>query len=275
VCYFLRLFLLSGKEGNVGTTKLTRKEILHDDPVHNAMIWLIDFFRVNGTKIAAGAVAVVILGFAIWFGIQYLDKREMQAQERCGKGLDFFHASIAADATDDPYSKGLSPTFRSESEKYQAAAKEFSPVASGYGYGALSVVARYYLGLSQLQLGQKKEAIQSFELVAGNSKNRTLGYLAKRMLATNELESGNYKRAQQILESMIKDPRCDLQKDELSLQLSRILIAEGKRDEAIKALQKADSQGLELGSMFKQQLAVELERLQKDSQAKVEPKPEQ
>jgi predicted negative regulator of RcsB-dependent stress response len=271
VWYFHQLFIFGGKEGTVGTTKLTRKEMLSEDPVHIAIVQTIEFFRTNGAKVAAGAVAIALLACAGYFGLQYLDRREAQAQEQLGKGMDFFHGAIAADATNDPYGKGPAPTFRSESDKYQAAAKEFSPIAAGHGYGEVSAIARYYLGLSQLRLGQKKEAIQNLETVASDSKNRTLGFLAKRALAANALSAGEYKKAQQFLEGMIKDPQCDLQKEDLSIQLSRALVAEGKRDEAVKALVDANAQSSEFG-IYKQQLITEMERLQKGSKAGVEPK---
>jgi predicted negative regulator of RcsB-dependent stress response len=256
----------------VGTTKLTRKEILAEDPVHLAIMQFIEFFRVNGSKVAIAAAAAVVLGLGIYVGLQYLDSREIQAQVQLGKGIDFFHAEIAADATDDPYGKGPTPTFRSDTAKFEAASKEFSALVSGYGYGKVSIIARYYLGLTQLQLGQSKEAIQNLESVANNSRERTVGFLAKKVLATAYMKAGNYKGSQEILEKMIKDPQCDLPKDDLNIQLSRVLVAEGKRDEAVKVLREASTQGAAFG-VFKQQLIAELDRLQKTPNVGMEKHP--
>jgi predicted negative regulator of RcsB-dependent stress response len=266
VCYFLHLQKLSDKEGTVGTTKLTRKEILAEDPVHEALVRLIEFFRANSKKIGIAAVAIVVVAIGIYAGLQYLDGREAQAQEKLAKGIDLFHGQIAADATDDPYGKGSTPTFRTETAKYQAAAKEFSSIVDRYSFGKISVVARYYLGLSQLRTGQKKEATQNLELVASNSKDRTIGFLAKKVLATDYAESGNPKGASEILYGMIKDPQCQLPKEELSIELSRVLVAQGKRDEAIKVLRDANSQGPAF-SMLKQQVTMELDKLQKSPAA--------
>ena len=52
----------------MGTTKLTRKEILAEDPVHQAIIQLIEFFRVNGKKIAIGAAVIVLLAVGVYVG---------------------------------------------------------------------------------------------------------------------------------------------------------------------------------------------------------------
>ena len=246
----------------MGTTKLTRKEILTEDPVHVAMIQLIEFFQSNGKKIGILAVAVILVGVGVYGGFQYLESKQSQAQEQLGKGMNFFHAQVAPDASNDPYAKGPTPIFKSDKAKYEAAAREFSSVVSGYGYSKLSVVARYYLGLSQLQLGLRKEAVQNLETVAGNSKDRTVGFLAKKVLATEQMNSGNYKGAREILEGMIRDPQCDLPKEDLNIDLSRVLVAQGRRDEAIKLLREAGSQGPQF-SLLKQRLMVELDKLQK------------
>jgi len=246
----------------VGTNKLTRKEILAEDPVHGAMVRLVESFQTHGRTIGIVVAAAAVLSIGIYGGLQYLENREMQAQERLGKGIEFFHAQIAVDATADPYSKGPVPVFKSDAAKYQAAAKEFSSLTTGYGYSKLSIVARYYLGLAQLQLGQKKEAVQNLESVAANSRNRTLGFLAQKVLARNEASSGNYKRAREIIDGMIKDTNCDIPKEDLSIELSRVLVAQGKRDEAIKVLRDASSQGTAL-SVLKQQVGAELDKLQK------------
>jgi len=256
----------------VSTNKLTRKEIISEDPVHHALIHSIEFFRMNGAKIGIAVVVVLALTFGIYSVSQYLDKRETQAQNQLARGIEFFNAVVAPDATDDPFAKGLVPTFRNDQAKYQAAAREFSSIASGFAYGEIPVVSRYYLGLCQLQLGQQKEAVQNLESVAGDSKNRTIGFLAKRVIAFSYFNSKNYKGAQEILEGMIRDPKCDLPKEDLSIQLSRVLNAQGKQDEAVKVLREADVQSPAFGA-FKQQLVAELERLQKAQKVGAAPKP--
>ena len=69
---------------------------------------------------------------------------------------------------------------------------------------------------------------------------------------------------------MIGDAQYDLPKDELSLQLARILIAEGKNDEAVKILQEATSEGSTF-SGFRQKLTAELEEAQKKTESEPEP----
>jgi tetratricopeptide (TPR) repeat protein len=254
----------------VSTNKLTRKEILAEDPVHEAMVHMVEFFKTRGRMIGYIAIAVLALSLAVYGGIQYLDHRETQAQERLAQGIEFFHAQVSPDAANDSFGKGPIPVFKSETAKYQAAAKEFLSLASGYGSSKVSIIARYYLGLAQLELGQNKEAIQNLESVANNSRDRLVGNLSKKVLARSEASLGNLKRSKEILEGMIKDPQCVLPKQDLSIDLSHVLVSLGKRDEAIKVLRDAGSQGPAFG-MFQQQVAAELEKITKGTKTSVHP----
>lgn len=254
----------------MGTTKLTRKEILAEDPVHESLIQIVEFFKSNGKKVGIVAVLIVLVAIGVYGGLQYLDSKQGEAQQMLWKGMGYFHGDIAADATSNPYAKGPVPTFQTEAGKYKAAEKEFSSIVSRFGYSKIAVVARYYLGLTQIQLGQKKEAVQSLETVANNSKDRTIGYLAKKALAAYYLANSNYGGAREILDGLIRDPQCDLPKEDLSIDLSKVLIAQGKRDEAIKVLREAGGQGQQI-NLQKQRLMMELEKLQKGSKAELKP----
>jgi len=260
----------------VGTTKLTRKEIV-EDPIHDALIGMIEFLQANRKWIGIGAAAIVVVGLVAFWGIRYLDSRENEIQRQLTRGIEFYHAKISSDEAPEAGEAEAGeaeageaeagdsdsvPAFGSEKEKYEAAAREFSSVASRRGQAKISMIARYYLGLTQLQLEQNKEAIRNLETVAGNSRNRTLGFLAQKVLAAHYLGSENYQEAGKILESMINDPQCDLPKDDLSLKLSQALVAQGKRDEAIAVLADANTQGTP-SDPFKQKVAQELDRLQR------------
>jgi predicted negative regulator of RcsB-dependent stress response len=206
------------------------------------------------------AVGLAVLGLGVYFGLDYLESRDMQAQQQLSRGIDFFHARVDPTALDDPYGKGTEPLFRSDTAKYEAANKEFSGVISRYGSAKLAVVARYYQGLAQLRLGRTEEAVRSLEAVRNNTKDRTVGYLARKVLAKHYLESGNPKGTQELIEGMIRDPQCELPKEDLRVDLSRALAAQGKRDEALKVLREARDEGGR--SMLQSMVMQELTRLE-------------
>ena len=111
-----------------------------------------------------------------------------------------------------------------------------------------------------MHLGEKQEAIRSLESVRDSGRDRTVSHLAKKVLAAIYLESGNHKGAQELLDALIKDPQCELPKGELKLQLSRALIAQGKRDEGLKILKEARDESAR--SSFSTQITQELARLE-------------
>lgn len=250
----------------MGTTKLTRKEILAEDPVHVAIIQIVEFFRERGKLIGIAAAAAALIGVGVYFTLEYLDSRDLAAQYQLGKALEYYHARIDAAAPEDPAAKGPEPVFRSDAARIQAADKEFSGIVAKYGSSKVGVIARYYHGLCQLRLGQKNEGVQSLEAVRNNTKDRTLGYLARKVLARNDLDSGNFKGAQENLEGMIKDPQCELPKEDLKLDLARVYESQGKRDEAIKVLRQARDESSR--SMLQSTVAQELNRLEGGGGAK-------
>jgi predicted negative regulator of RcsB-dependent stress response len=250
----------------VGTTKLTRKEILAEDPVHEAIMQVVEVFRTQGKTLALVAVGAAVLAVGGYLGMDYLEAREQQIQQQLGRAMDLYHARIDPSATDDPYAKGPEPSFRNETAKYQAAIKEFSGVASKFAAGKPGIMAKYYLGLCHLHLGQNNEGIRALDEVRNNGRDRTLAYLARRVLAKYYLNAANYKASQDLLEGMIRDPQCDLPKEDLTVDLARVYQAQGKHDEALKILRKARDEGAKSG--IQPEVQQELSRLEANPAAK-------
>ncbi len=246
----------------MSTTKLTRKEI-SADPIHDALVSTIEILRARARIIMMIAAGVIVVAVVAYFGLRYLESRNSLGQQELAKGIDYYHGLIDAKAQEDPYSFGPTPVFRTEEDKYRAASTAFNAVVTRYSSSKLGVIGRYYLGLSQLRLGKKSDAVASLEAVANNTKDRTVGYLAKKVLAAHWVESGNAKKGQEILEGMLKDPQCDLPKEDLQLDLSRAFMAQGKRAEALKVLQEAQESGG--GGMLQSLIFQELGRIQGNS----------
>jgi predicted negative regulator of RcsB-dependent stress response len=207
------------------------------------MIRIVDTFREQRKLIALGAATLVLLAVGIYFGVNYYRTREMSAQEMLGRGMAFYHAAIDPEAPDDPYGQGPQPVFRSETARYEAAAKEFSDVIAFYRSSKIGVLAQYYLGLSQLHLGQEEEAIKSLEVVRNNTRDITMGYLAKKLLAQYYLDNDNPRGALEILEGMVEDPQCDLPMELVRVELASTYVALGRNEDALKLLREMRDQG--------------------------------
>jgi len=249
----------------VGTTKLTRKEILAEDPVHGSMVMLANYFSTHKKIIILVAAVVIVLILGIYGGSIFLEKRGNHAQEILARGMDYYHAEVDPEATDDPYQNGSVAVFKTDDLKYQAAINELGSIVSGYGYSGVSPIARYYLGLTKLKMGKTEEGIEDLEIVSSNSKERNISHLAKKVLAREYAKNGNYDEAKKILEVMIQDAAYELPLEDLRIQLAGILNNEGKYEEALTVLQEGASEGSSL-SPLRQRLMTELEKVQKESQ---------
>lgn len=252
----------------MSTTKLTRKEILSEDPVHVWLIKLTEFVRERGLLIAVGGLGAAVLAVGIYFAVQYLEARDMRTQAQLAKAMAFYHAQVDPAAPDDPYGKGPTPQFRTSEAKLQATTRALQDTIAQTGSSNLGVIARYYLGLTQLKQGQNKEALQTLEEVRRNTKNLTVGYLAKKVLAKQYFEAGKYKEAQEILDGAVRDPQCSLPREDLKLQLAKVYAAEGKRDQAIKILREAKEEAPE--STFQSAINDELTALERAPSSPVE-----
>ena len=247
----------------MGTTKLTRKEI-SADPIHDALISTVDFLREHAGAIGLACAGFLLVVLGAYFGLRYLDTRDTGAQLELAKGMDYYHAQVdPVNAKDDPFASGPMPVFRSEEAKFRAASTIFSSLASRYGTSKTGVMARYYLGLCQKQLGQKSEAVAALEAVGNNTSDRTVGFLAKKVLASYYVESGDAKKGLDILQTMLKDPQCDLPREDLLIDVSRTYMAMGKREEALKTLEEAQASGA--GGMLQSQVFQELSHIQTGS----------
>jgi predicted negative regulator of RcsB-dependent stress response len=246
----------------VGTTKLTRKEIA-SDPIHDALVGTVEALRARAKVISLSAAGVLAAAVLVFLGLSYLESRDRRAQQELAKGLDFYGAQVDAAAKSDPYASGPMPVFPSDEAKFRAASAVFEPLASRSGSSKIKVVARYYLGLCQKQLGQVKEATATLEAVGSSTAVRTVAYLARKTLAGIYAEAGQPQKGLDILQAMLKDPQCDLPKEEIQIGLARIYAAQGNRAEALKVLQQAQEAGS--GSMLQTMIFQELARLQGNS----------
>ena len=55
---------------------------------------------------------------------------------------------------------------------------------------------------------QKAAAISTLDGVASNTSDRTVGYLAKKVVASFYVETGDAKKGQEMLQAMLKDNNC-------------------------------------------------------------------
>ena len=255
----------------MGTTKLTRKEILAEDPVHGSMVMLVDFFRTNTKNIFLVAAAVIILIVGVYWGRTFWRNRGIEAQEILAKGIDYYHARVDPEAAEAlPAAYGPNAVFKSDELKYKAVIEVLEPAVSGFGYSKVAPMARYYLGLAKLKAGMAEDGIMELERVAGSSADRAMSHLAKNVLAHVYAEEGKIEEAKKTIQAALDDTGYELPKEELRIQLARILTDEGKYEEALSVLQAGASESSSL-SPLRQRLMEAQQKAQKEVELEKRP----
>lgn len=219
--------------------RLTRKDILKDDPFRDVLQDTMAAILANKNVILIGFLAIVaVVGlYALWQN--YSTQAEGEAQFALSKGLDAFHAHVRGpnDPPLTPEQKAMNPIseFKTETEKYTEALKRFQDAAAKYPSRQAGFLAKYYVGLCQQRLGNGDDAIKTLESIRNNFKEPTFDGVAKRTLAELYESKGKYDEAVKLCQELVDNKSVMLPRDQILLLMGRSYEAMNKKDEAIKA----------------------------------------
>ena len=196
--------------------------------------------------IAAGVVVLLVVGVAIF---RYVESNG--ADLALGAALDTYNAPLA-----QPGAPAESGSYSSASARAQAAHDEFQAVVQKYGWMPQGAKARYFAGVTDLDLGQTASAEKDLKAVAG-SWNRNLANLAKLALAGLYHQSDRDAQAITLYNEIAAKPSETVPAAMAQLDLANLYAAQGKLEQARSLWAKvkdADKEGA-AGSIAAQKLA--------------------
>lgn len=186
--------------------------------------------------IVIGAVALVVIvgGLVAW------SYRSSAAADALGAAMDIYNAPLQM-----PGEPAQSGTYATAAERAKAANASFAAVADKYGWMRQGEMARYFVGITDEEMGQNAQAETALQAVAG-SWNRNLANLAKVALASLDHQTGRDSQAVDLYNQIIAKPSTTVPANVAQLDLADLYAAQGKRDQA-RALwakvQDGDKQG--------------------------------
>jgi tetratricopeptide (TPR) repeat protein len=200
------------------------------------------------TRWAISAVVVLALGVG---SIVFWNMRETAAEAALGEAVDTYSAPLALPGV--PAQPG---TYASTAERAKAANQQFKAVADKYGWLPEGTKARYFVGVTDQELGQASAAESELKSVSG-SWNRNVANLAKVALASIYRQSGRDQQAIDLYNEIIAKPSETVTAGTAQLDLADLYAATGKETQA-KALwaklKDSDKDGA-AGSIAAQKLA--------------------
>ena len=216
-------------------TKLHRKELKQDE-VREKISEAVRSVSLHGREVVyiiglVLAVGVIALG---WF--YYEKHQEGKSQAALATALKKLEAPVG-DAAANPNVRAEF-TYKTESEKYSAALKDFEQIIKDYGNTSAADIARYQAGVCTYYLGDMKKAESYLKESTRVSDRNVLYYLSRIALANFYSGTGKYDDATKLLNEAIQKNKDSVPQENLLLQLADVYEKAGKGKEARDTLQK-------------------------------------
>ncbi len=195
--------------------KISRKALKHDEFVEAAFDygqWLEKHWP--AVAVGVGAILVVLLAYAgyQWWG----GRAEARSETNLTQGLALYAAGDRLDQALSTFQKAAGTT-------------------------AAGQVAQFYVGATQLRMGQAKQAAASLDRAAVSASSRSLADTARALEAEAYRRAGDLDKAAGIWRTLAQAQDGVFPPAEARVRLGDVLQAQGKTDEAKQAWREAAS----------------------------------
>jgi tetratricopeptide (TPR) repeat protein len=180
------------------------------------------------SKLIASAVILLVIAGTLLGGWYYLNEQDQKASVELSQAVRTLDTPLRpAGAPADPEF----PSFASSKERATAAHKLFQEIRDKYPHTRSSDFARYFLGLTDSQLGDNAAAERELKQV-GSLHNPDLASLAKFALASVYRNTNRNKEAIDLYNQLIAKPSRTVAKNTAQLELAATYQSANLRVEA-------------------------------------------
>jgi hypothetical protein len=194
------------------------RHALKQDALVEATRTSVDWFQENRSRVIAAAVAAVICLALLITGIALYNSRSAAADVALGEAMDTYSAPLAQPG--QPATPG-EKQFATAADRAKAANQQFVQVASQYSLFSAATVARYFAGITAIDLGQTGAAETDLQKVV-DGHNAEVAALAKVALANLYQHTNRESQAVVLLNQVIAKPTSTVPADAAKLQLAAI-----------------------------------------------------
>lgn len=216
-------------------TKLHRKELKQDE-VRQKLTEAVRSVSLHSREMVYIIALVLAVGLIALAWSYYEKHQQRESQKLLGIALKKLEAPVG-EAAANP---NLKPEFsyKTDSEKYTAALKDFEQIIQKYGNTPAAEMARYQAGVCAYYLGDLKKAEEYLKESSRVSDRNILYYLSRIALANFYSSTGRYDEAVKILNEAIQKNKDSIPQENLLLQLADVYEKAGKTKEARVTLQR-------------------------------------
>jgi predicted negative regulator of RcsB-dependent stress response len=178
----------------------------------------LDWVGQNRAQVIRWSVGVVVLIALIVTAVILYVQRSTAADQLLGQGMTIYETPLAQ--PDQPAEPGAT-TYPTAKDRAKAAYPVFSHAASEYGWLRAGKMARYFAGMTALDMGNTSEAEADLNQVAG-SGDANLAAPAKVALANIYAQTGRTSQAVEIFRGLIAKPTTTVPKASAQLMLAQL-----------------------------------------------------
>ena len=212
-----------------------------------------DWSSAHRSTLLISIVAVIVVAIAVVGGYFYLNAQDQKASLDLSVAVRTMDTQLRPAGTPE---QPDFPTFTSAKERSQAAQKQFQAIVDKYPHTRTADMARYFLGVTAVNLSQNADAERDFKEVVSRG-NREVSSLGKDALASLYRDTNRTKDAIGLYQELINKPTVSVNKVTAQLQLADLYQNANQPNDAKKIYEqvKKDNPGNEAGQLATQKLA--------------------
>jgi TolA-binding protein len=197
-----------------------------EDTVH----WSVE----HRTRLMVGAVIVLVVAGAAFGGWYFLNQQDQRASLELSQAVRTMDTLLRpANMPPEPEN----PTFASSKERAMEANKQLQGILEKYPHTRSAEFARYFLGVTAINMGDDAAALRQFQAVA-DSHNANLSALARMALASLYRSQHQDKQAIELYKALIAKPAETAGKTTAQIGLAETYEADGQPLEAKRIYQQ-------------------------------------
>jgi TolA-binding protein len=203
--------------------------------------------------LALTTAVVLILAGTVAGGWYYLSAQDEKASFDLTQALRLMETPLRPEGT--PAQPDV-PSFTSAKERSEAARKQFHAIVDKYPHTRTGDMARYFLGVTAVTLGDNSAAENNFKRIS-SAGNKELASVAKLALANLCGNTNQIKDGVALYQDLINHPTASVSKATAQLQLAELYQKNNQPLEAKRLYEqiKKDNPTAEAGQLATQKLA--------------------
>jgi hypothetical protein len=194
------------------------RHALKQDRLVDATRTSVDWFQDNRSTVIRSCLAAIICIALLIAGIVVYSKRSAEAELGFGEAMDTYNAPLAQ--VGQPATPG-ERTFPTAAARATQANQQFVQVADKYGLFEAGKTARYFAGLTAIDLGQTGPA-ETYLTKVADGRDASLASLAELALANLYQQTNRNSQAVVLLNRLIAKPTNTVPADAARLQLASL-----------------------------------------------------